>query len=222
MERSWRMDTIGREGRTAGPTPGPRVLGIGGSPRKRGNSDILLEHLLRAVEEQGVETAGAHLRDHRFDSCIGCERCRKDKICTGLNDGMTLLYPAILDAGGLILVSPTHTYNVTALMKAFIDRLYCFYDFADTRPRDWRSRLAGQGRRAIIAAICEQESRENMGVTLEAMRMPLISMGYEIVDEIAVFGLFDRGAIRNSTQALDSAARSAEKLAEAVKAEASI
>ena len=44
-------------------------------------------------------------------------------------DGMSLLYPKIIDARGLVLVSPTHNYNITAIMKAFIDRLYCFYNF---------------------------------------------------------------------------------------------
>jgi multimeric flavodoxin WrbA len=202
---------------TTTPDPHPKVLGIGGSPRKRGNSDVLMDHLLKGVENQKIDTEKAHLRDYQFSSCIGCERCRKDKICTGLNDGMTLLYPPVRESRGLILVSPTHTYNITALMKAFIDRLYCFFDFADTRPRDWESRLAGQGRKAVIAAICEQESKENMGMTLEAMRLPLAAFGYEIVEEIAVFRLFDRGAIKQETAELEKAVRTGEKLAQALQ-----
>lgn len=191
----------------------PSILGIGGSPRKRGNSDIFLDRVIQAAE---TESEIIHLRDYQFSACVGCERCRQDKICTRLKDGMTLLYPSILASRGLVLVSPTHNYNVTALMKAFIDRLYCFYDFEDTRPRAWSSRLAGQGRKAVIAAICEQETKENMGFTLDAMRLPLTALGYDIVDEIAVFRLFDRGIVKNEPAVLEQAAEAGAKLARAI------
>jgi multimeric flavodoxin WrbA len=182
-----------------------KVLGVSGSPRKGGNSDILLEAILRGAGDVVPETETVHLRDYQYQSCTGCERCRADRICTGLRDGMTMLYPSVISSRGLVLVSPTHTYNVSALMKAFIDRLYCLYDFGDTRPRPWSSRLAGQGRKAVIAAICEQPDNTNMGVTLEAMRLPLVSHGYEIVDEIAVYGIFDRGAVRKRPDIIGNA-----------------
>jgi multimeric flavodoxin WrbA len=126
---------------------------------------------------------------------------------------MTLLYPLINETKGLILISPVHTYNITAWMKAFIDRLYCYYDFADTRPRDWSSRLAGQGQKAIIGAIAEQESKENMGVALEAMRLPLQALGYEVVAEFSVLRLFDRGIIARDTDLLEQAKTAGQKLA---------
>lgn len=58
-------------------------------------------------------------------------------------------------------------------MKAFIDRLYCFYNLGSDRPRSWSSQFANQNRVAVLAAISEQESSEDMGFTLKAMRMPL-------------------------------------------------
>ena len=172
-----------------------KVLGISASPRKNGNSDVLLKHILKGVSQKAINAEKIPLRDYDFQPCIGCEKCRKDKICTGLNDGMQLLYDKILGSSGLILVSPTHHYNITALMKAFIDRLYCFYNFDDRRPRGWSSRLANQDRKAVIAAVCEQENRKDMGFTLDAMRLPLEALGYEVVGELAVLGLFDRGIV---------------------------
>ena len=181
------------------------LLGISGSPRRGGNSDILLQSILKGAAETGIKTDTVHLRNYQFSSCRGCEQCRRDQRCTGLYDGMTLLYPGILSSQYLVLVSPTHHYNITAMMKAFIDRLYCFYDFTDTRPRGWSSRLAGQGRRAVIAAICEQEHKEDMGVTLDALRLPLQALGYEITAEIAVLSLFDRGAVGDRPDILKEA-----------------
>lgn len=193
-----------------------RVIGIEGSPRKGGNSHLLLQAIMDGASTVGVPVKSAHLRDYRYEPCVGCERCRKDKICTRFNDGMTLLYPELVQSRGLVLISPVHNYNVTAWIKAFIDRMYCFYEFADTRPRQWSSNLAGQGRKAIIAAIAEQESKHDMGFALEAMRLPLEAMGYEIVAEIPVLRIFDRGGIKSHSDTLDEAKQSGRILAEAI------
>ncbi|HOO91479.1 MAG TPA: flavodoxin family protein [Syntrophales bacterium] len=186
--------------------PERKILGICGSPRIRGNSDVLLKHLLRGVRDEDVPAEGIYLRDYYYQPCIGCEKCRKDKICTGLNDGMNLLYPKIMQARGLILLSPTHNYNITAWMKAFIDRLYCLYEFDDNRPRGWSSRLAGQNRKAVVVAICEQQDKKDMGFTIEAMRLPLQALGYEIFEELPVFKIFDRGGVGNDEELLTKAA----------------
>jgi multimeric flavodoxin WrbA len=196
--------------------PKPKVLGIGGSPRKGGNSDALLKHLLKGVSANRICADGLQLRDLHYQGCIGCERCRKDKICTGLKDGMSLIYPDIIECRGLILVSPTHNYNVTAWMKAFIDRLYCFYDFDDNRPRGWSSRMAGQGRKAVLAAICEQENKDDMGFTLEAMRLPLEALGYEVIGELPVFSIFDKAKVRENKEILNKAAKLGSELAESL------
>jgi len=196
--------------------PEPRVLGVGGSPRKDGNSDLLLDYILNGVRSRQVDAEAVFLRDVNYQPCLGCELCRTDKICSGLDDGMSILYPKINGARGLVLVSPTHHYNVTAWVKAFIDRLYCFYDFDDRRPRGWSSRLAGQGRRAVLAAVCEQTDQQDMGFTLDAMRRPLEALGYDIVGELPVFGLFDRGKVRDHREILSAAEHLGRDLAESM------
>jgi len=186
-------------------SPQAYVFGVGGSPRRHGNSDVLLTRILEGVQEKGIPETSIHLSDIQFSGCVGCEKCRKDQICTGVEDGMSELYPEVHKAKGLVLVSPTHNYNITSWMKAFIDRLYCFYTFAETRPRAWSSRLAGQGRKAVLAAVCEQEHQADMGFTLDAMRLPLKALGYEIVGELPVFSVFDRGKVKDNEDVLGSA-----------------
>ena len=196
------------------------VLGISASPRPRGNSDWILKTVLKEINAAGPATEVVSLRDYWFQPCIGCERCRKDRACTGLNDGMQLLYPKVVESRGLVLVSPTHNYNVTAWMKAFIDRLYCFYKFEDTHPRAWSSYLAGQGRKAVVAAVCEQTDPSDMGFTLEAMRRPLSALGYDIVAEVAVFGHFERGAVKHDPEAVGQCRDAGRRLAHAMLNEA--
>jgi multimeric flavodoxin WrbA len=169
---------------TANLQPQDRVLAVSGSPRRNGNSDTLVRQILDGVSEAGVDSESVRLRDVQFQGCIGCEKCRRDRICTGLLDGMSLVYPKIIASKGLVLVSPTHHYNITSWMKAFIDRLYCFYEFSDRRPGPWSSRLADQGRSAVVVAVCEQENAEDMGFTLEAMRMPLDALGSALAQSL--------------------------------------
>ena len=181
-----------------------KILGISGSPRKGGNSDTLLKHILAGAENAGTATEAIHLRDYQFQGCIGCEKCRKAGQCIGLQDGMQIIYPKITEASGMVLVSPTHNHNVTAWMKAFIDRLYCYYNFSEERPGSWSSRLAGQNRRAVIASIGEQKSyEEGVGFTLNAMRIPIEDLGYQVIGELPVLGVFKKGGI--SKQILEKA-----------------
>ena len=198
-------------------TPQKQVLAVSGTPRKGGNSDILAKEIMKGLEERDIKATPCYLRDHQFQGCIGCEACRKDKICTALNDGMTLLYPDIMESQGLILVSPAHNYNITAWMKAFIDRLYCFYNFDNERPRGWSSNLAGQKRKAVVAAICEQENQEDMGFTIEAMTVPLKALGYEVVDTLSVFGIFDKARVRDNEKAMKEARHLGTQLGKALR-----
>jgi len=198
--------------------PENKVFGVSGSPRNNGNSDILLKNIISGVHQENIDSICLNLTRIAFQGCVGCERCRKDDICTGLVDGMTLLYDQIIFSKGLIVVSPTHNYNITSWMKAFIDRLYCFYNFANVRPRSWSSKLAGQGRKAVIAAICEQENEEDMGFTIEAMKNPLQALGYEIVGELSVFRIFDKAKVKEDKLAIQKAYDLGVKLAQAMQA----
>lgn len=191
-----------------------RVLGIGGSPRRGGNSDILMKRMLTGVQDGGVETEEVQLRNYQFQSCIGCELCRRKKHCVSLLDGMQLIYPKIEEASGLIAISPIYSYNMTALMKAFIDRLSAFYDFSEQRPGQWASRLENQGRKAIVAAIGEQPNEAGgMDLTLETFRRSINALGYEIIGELPVMGIFHKGRIKDLPEVLDQAEALGRKLA---------
>ena len=196
--------------------PENKVLGVAGSPRKNGNSDVLLNQALKGVNHENTQNGSIQLRDVQFQGCIGCEKCRKDKICTGLNDGMSLIYSQIITSKGLVLVCPTHNYNITSWMKAFIDRLYCFYNFKNTIPRAWSTQLVGQGRKAVLIAICEQENKKDMGFTLEAMRLPIEALGYKVIGEQAIFRVFHKGKVAEDTESLEETFTLGQKLAKSL------
>ncbi|PLX83322.1 MAG: flavodoxin family protein [Desulfuromonas sp.] len=194
----------------------PKVLAVGASPRKGGNSDVLLSHFCAGVNQAGLETEEVQLRDCQITPCIGCELCRKTGECSRFDDDMVGIYQKIVESRGLFLISPVHNYNVTAWMKGFIDRLYCFYDFAEPRPGHWSSKLANQGRKAVVAAVAEQRTKEDMGFTLEAMQMPLEALGYEVSRKFPVLGIFEKGKVAGCPEIIRTAEVYGEKLAKEI------
>lgn len=196
------------------------ILAISGSPRKGGNSDILMERIMAGAQAAGVEAEAVYLRRLDYRPCIACEKCREAKACVGLQDDMQTLYPKIEAAKGLILSSPTHFYTVSAMMKAFIDRLYCYFDFDEPRPGPWKSRLAKLRKSAVIAAVCEQQDPRDMGSTLDVMRQSLDSLGIAVVGQMAVFSTFDKGKVAEDNRALEDADKLGRRLARAVSAKA--
>jgi putative NADPH-quinone reductase len=194
-----------------------QILGISGSPRRGGNADLVLEAILSGASETGADTEILYLSDMEMSSCVGCERCRKDKVFTRFEDDLTPVYPRISRAEGVVLVTPVYNYNVTAWMKAFIDRLYCFYDFDNEHPRGWSSRLADQGKSAILGIVAEQVDPKDFGVTLEAMRMPMEALGYSISGELAVPGVFEAGVVGDRPEVLGQAAGLGRDLAAALR-----
>ena len=181
------------------------ILGISGSPRKKGNTDIVLEKIISGAREYKIKAEIIYLRDYVVTPCIGCEKCRKDLTCSQFYDGMTLLYPKVEKADILVLGSPVYHYNITSMMKSFIDRLYPYYLFSDERPRKYQSRLADKKRSGIIFSICEQIDQNEMGFAVEAMAKPLEALKYNIVETMPIPGFFDKGAVREDVSLLESA-----------------
>jgi len=192
-----------------------KILGVSGTPRRGGNSDVLLKSILKGAESEGVPTEAVYLRNYKYDPCIGCEKCRKDKICTGLNDGMTLLYPKFIESRGLVLTSPIHWYYVSGLMKCFMDRLYCFFDWPHGRKGDgiWKCRLANQKRKMVFSIVCEQDTNKGFGTTSETVRHCMSDCTYDVVDELLVKSAFSVGEIKKMQHVLDSAFKLGVKLA---------
>jgi len=189
-----------------------KIVGLSGSPRAGGNTDTLLEHFLKGAKEAGAEVEPLHLRNYKINYCIGCEQCRRDKTCTRFDDGMRLIYPKILESKALIIGSPTHNYNITAITKAFIDRLYPYYDFTDGTPRGWSSRLAGQSRKAIVFTVGEQKSIHDMRLALPAMALPLQALGYDIAQQVSFRGFLGKNEISSSKKNLQRAYDAGTKL----------
>ena len=102
-----------------------KVVGINGSARKDGNTAILINTVFAELNKEGIETELIQLGGHPIRSCVACYHCfaQKNKQCIVNDDIIARSIEKILEADGLIVGSPTYFTDVTAEMKAFIDRV---------------------------------------------------------------------------------------------------
>lgn len=101
------------------------ILGVNGSPRKNGDTVKFLKRILKSAEKTGGKTLLIHLIEKNIKPCLGCysispKRCRFPCI---QKDDMVEIYKLLLKSDGIVLGSPAYWYNVTGLMKNFLDRL---------------------------------------------------------------------------------------------------
>ena len=100
------------------------VLGINGSPRIGGNTDILIDKVLEGAKAKGAKTEKVILNTLKFSPCQECENIRDDGTCI-VEDDMQPLYKKIDEADAIILASPIFFGSLSAQTKMMIDRFQC-------------------------------------------------------------------------------------------------
>ena len=98
-----------------------KVLGIAGSPRRGGNTDLLLAEVLKGAASRGAEVKTIILSDLSIDPCQHCDTCLVKGKCK-IQDDMQMVYRELEQADRIVLASPLHFMSVTAQAKAMIDR----------------------------------------------------------------------------------------------------
>ncbi len=109
-----------------------KVIAFNGSPRKGGNTELLLKRVLEPIAEAGVETELIQIGGTEIRGCKACSRCieAKNKRCANTSDPLNEWLQKIIEADAIILGSPTYFAGMTPEMKAFIDRVG-FVSFAN-------------------------------------------------------------------------------------------
>ena len=189
-----------------------KVAGIIGSRRKSGNTAVLVEEALKPFRGAGEETELVYLSDYQITPCSGCEGCRKNYRCV-VEDGMQKLYRLLTDSDAVILGSPTYFYNVTADVKAFLDRLYAFEIFDPEDRSVWMGiNEALGGKYAAVIAVCEQANENDMGYTADTMTKTLQALGYRVVESVKTIGLYSKGEASGNRTELLKAEKAGRKL----------
>jgi len=101
-----------------------KVIAFNGSARKEGNTAILINYVLSGLKKEGIETETFNLSGEKFRGCNACGKCfeTRDKRCVIKDDFLNGCLEKMVEADGIILGSPTYFADVSAEMKALIER----------------------------------------------------------------------------------------------------
>ena len=168
------------------------ILILSGSPRKGGNTDLLVEAFVKgASQKHDVEVVSVH--DYKVSPCMGCNVCfvSKDNTCAQKDD-MTIIYEKMAHADMLVIASPVYFYGLSAQLKTVIDR--CHNPIRDTfRIKKMALLLVGA---ATLSELFDS--------ILTEYQLCLNFFKLEDAGRVLVRGVKDKGDIKN-TNALNEA-----------------
>lgn len=101
-----------------------KILVLNGSPRKGGNTELLVQAFVDGAKEKN-EVEIISVSDVKVNPCVGCNSCflREGNGCFQKDD-MTKIYQALKKADALVIASPVYFYGISAQLKAIVDRLH--------------------------------------------------------------------------------------------------
>ena len=181
-----------------------RILAVMGSPRRNGNTHILVSKIIEGAEAGGAVVDEVFLSDLTIRECDGCHVCWKGKECSK-DDDMRAVYPAIIQSDVIIFGTPVYWYGPTALMKAFVDR-FVYFNCPENRQKI-------KGLSAVLAVPFEEEDLTTAGGVVEFFQKSLAYLEVKLLGQIIVPGVGEKGAIRSKNQSLQQAYDLGRKLA---------
>lgn len=112
-----------------------KILVISSSPRKNGNTELLINEFQKGALESGNEIERINLNDKKVSYCTNCNGCRNGNGECVIKDDHNEIAEKMLDADVVVFATPVYFYSVTAQLKTFIDRMYAreheFFELPD-------------------------------------------------------------------------------------------
>ena len=186
-----------------------RVLGMNGSPRREGNTDLLLAQVMKGAEDKGAETKTLILNDLDIGPCQHCDACFEAGVCK-IKDDMQMVYTEMEKADRIVLASPIHFMGLTAQMKAMIDRGQALWarkyilkipPLGDKRPR-----------KGLFVAVGGMKLARLFEPSLATVKAFFTVIDVEYAGELLVPGVDEIGAIKKHPTALKDAFAAGQKL----------
>ncbi len=168
------------------------ILSLVGTPRKRSNTDIILDESLRGFDAGGHSWEKVYLYEYEISPCIDCRKCKKGDCVCVLDDGMKEIYPKLDNADLIIFATPNYWYGPTAKMKLLIDRL---------RPYVANEKL--KGKKAVVITPAAEGARA-CGPLMQMFRLSFDYLGMEFVGKILAEA-YERGEIKDNKEVLNNA-----------------
>lgn len=184
-----------------------KILGFIGSPREGGNTEILVEEVLKGASDEGAETKSFNLDKLDITTCKACQHCKGNDGECATDDDMQEIYKELKEADAFVLGSPIYMWQMTAQAKLFTDRLYAFFmtGFEEKYGKKDMALVFTQGNPDENAFSEYYNSTKDMFGFL----------GYNVVDMLSSSDNNAPGAVKDKKDVLEKARKIGEKLVKA-------
>lgn len=186
-----------------------KILGIYGSPRKNGNSDLLLDKILDEAELADASVSRLYIRKLSMIGCIECGKCEDTGKCV-IDDDMTGVYPMLVKADAIVLAAPVFFYNFPAITKALIDRVQALWALRMLKKGKGAAYKGGSGYVACVGATKGKNLFNGIKLTAKYF---FDAMDMEYKGGIFFRRIEEKGAILKHADAMDKARGLGRKIA---------
>jgi len=179
------------------------VLGIYGSPRKAGNTDLMLDAFLEGAEAAGGEINKLYVRELEIRGCLGCGHCDKAGVCIQKDD-MQIVYPLLEQAQRIVVASPIYFYGITGQLKLLVDRAQALYMKRELARKAGQVVPEGPKRKGFLLLAGATRGKRLFECSMLTVKYFFDALGVDYSGELCYKEIEERGAILRHPKAIDA------------------
>ena len=189
-----------------------KVLGLFGSPRRGGNTDLLLEEMLKGAQSKGAEIERIFLSDLDISGCRECRSCEATGNCV-VQDQMQEIYSRLMKTDYIVLASPIFFYGVTAQVKRMIDRCQALWARKYVLKKSPMEKRGAMKRKGWFLSVAGSRGTKVFDGAILTVKYFFDALNVEYAGELTFRRIDGKGAIKEHPSALKEAFEAGQRLA---------
>ena len=187
-----------------------RLLSISSSPRRNGNSEILLKSFIKGVEEAGCESNMIRVNNLKVRPCQACDGCALTGECVQKDD-MQKIYPMVKEARAMVVATPIYFGSLSAQLKMFVDRHQCWWHAKYNIKKPFVP--LDEGRKGFFISVGALKNKRFSESALSIVKVYYHNINFVYSDGLCYRGFDHKADIEKEPDALESAYQMGLKLA---------
>lgn len=186
------------------------ILAISSSPRRNGNSELLLQSFTSGLENEGWEINTIRIHGLKIHPCQACDRCATTGECV-IEDDMQSIFPQVASANAMVMATPIFFGSVSAQLKTFIDRFQCWWHAKYTL-KNHKVKLS-EKRPGFFISVGAVKNKRYHANALEVAKNFFHNVNYHYYDCLSFMGIDKKGEIKDHPEALKNAYEAGQRFA---------
>lgn len=182
------------------------VLGIYGSPRKKGNTDLMLDAFLEGAAEAGGSIERLYVRKLKISGCLECGYCDEHGVCK-VKDDMDEVYPLLERAHRLVIASPIFFYGITGQLKLLMDRSQASYMKRELEKKEGKVAATHTQRKGFLLSAAASRGKRLFECAVLTSKYFYDALNMTYAGELCFWEIEEKGAIDKHPSALEDCRR---------------